>query len=674
MATELNHHRDGVRRAQAARRLASAVEGAAVHVSRHAVAYGIGCVVLVTVISVALTAQGWRSRMIAFDLVTYVRSAHSLLATGALPQHGDIGSYGSFKPAGTAWLMLPSVLFSSDPRLAAYGGTTLLHFATLLGLFLLARKYFGVWCGCLAVILYGLSAEGLFLAGSLWPNGRPEFFVWMVYLASEWVTRRDARYLAAAIAVWGVGMQVDMGITPAVVILPALWLAYRAPVRVRPLLATAALVGVVWAPYLRFEAPRQFIDIRSQQLFQYIAPANYKTAWCEPGRKVKTVGGQSGALAAGTTATSVPNPSGAAGPIGSGAVSSVGSLGESIFRDKLASNFVPIAQVPVLRPVLSFALVAVVLSSMLVFSVSGAPGRTARFRRTRWYRRFTPATFATVATAVAVHEIVRLAGAYLGLPESAVSPVERITKLLALAGLALLAARWATAALERVLAWTGRQVQTPASAAKRRVLVLSLGIPWLILLVVAEPGKPERFWWLWPLQVLFLAAFATEGLRRLGVQRSVTWLVQAVLIAILLANSLLFSRIESWYTEGWSGRDAPEVQALAYVSRDVRATGEDHAAIGYQVFFYPFMVKYHIINPMYKVGADFDAMLKYRYGITNTNTCAEGLSSTDSYRIVQMRPPTGFEAPREQFTPPSRGGFRKVARFGSFDVLKRVES
>src|SRR5439155_26289524 len=52
-----------------------------------------------------------------------------------------------------------STLLFHDPRLSEYVGTGLLHFLTLLGVFLLGRKYFGKWCGCLAVVLYGRSEE-----------------------------------------------------------------------------------------------------------------------------------------------------------------------------------------------------------------------------------------------------------------------------------------------------------------------------------------------------------------------------------------------------------------------------------------------------------------------------------------------------------------------------------
>ena len=96
-------------------------------------------VVAVAAAAVVITAQGWRSRVPAFDLLPYIHAVRDLLADGTIPAHGDTGSYGSFKPPGTAWLMVPSTLMFDDPRVSEYAGTALLHLATLAGLFLLAR-------------------------------------------------------------------------------------------------------------------------------------------------------------------------------------------------------------------------------------------------------------------------------------------------------------------------------------------------------------------------------------------------------------------------------------------------------------------------------------------------------------------------------------------------------
>jgi len=203
------------------------------------------CAVLVAIFGVLLTAQGWRSRTPAHDLVPHIYNVQNLVESGTIPVHGDTGSYGSYKPPGTAWLMLPSALLFTDLQLSEYGGTALLHLATLLGIFFLAYRCFGLWSACLAALIYGLSSTAIFLAGSLWPNGRPDFFIWIIYFASQWVVHKEAKYLAIAAAIWGVGMNVDMAILPAAFIFPALWVVYRPPVRLKPLVVAIGLILLV---------------------------------------------------------------------------------------------------------------------------------------------------------------------------------------------------------------------------------------------------------------------------------------------------------------------------------------------------------------------------------------------------------------------------------------------
>jgi hypothetical protein len=70
-------------------------------------AFECGFVALVTLLSLALTLQGWRARIPAYDMLTYIDDAYELRDTGALPRLGDTSSYGSYSPPGTTWLMLP---------------------------------------------------------------------------------------------------------------------------------------------------------------------------------------------------------------------------------------------------------------------------------------------------------------------------------------------------------------------------------------------------------------------------------------------------------------------------------------------------------------------------------------------------------------------------------------
>jgi hypothetical protein len=616
-------------------------------------------------LGITLAVQGWRSRITTFDLVTYVHSVDRLLENGTLPQYGDTGSLGALSAPGTAWLLLPGQVLFDDVRLSEYLGAGVLSCATLLGLFLLGRKYFGTRCACLAVLLYGLSATGIFMAGSLWPVARPEFLVWMVYLASQWVARRSGWYLAGALAVWGIGMYVDMAITPALLILPALWFVYRPPLRVAPLLAAVALVFVVWLPYLRFDAPRNFADIRSQLLFEYVLPADYKSAWCDPQRELRAAAEPAAAEAASA------GPAAGIEPITTPSGESLGARVRRVAEGKLLSNFETATRIPGGR-LWSVLLFAATAASAALLSARGLSREEARRLRPSGWRRDRALVTGLGMTAVggAAFGLAHLAGAIDG---SAVErSLETAGKLLAVGGAGLIAFRAAVAVAEVVLRRIGIELQPARCLFERRLLVISLLVPWLVLFAIAEADKPERFWWLWPVQVLFLAALVTHVLPRLGAPRAVVALAAGLLSAVLLANGQLLDRTAAWRSDGWSGPEAPEVRVVDYVSDRLRADKKVGAAIGYRLFVYRFMAAFHVTNPDYKVGADFDSLFEHRRGISNTNSCAEGFSDADEYRIAQIVPRSESGAPRLYFDVPLDGKFQLVQEFYPYRIYRRV--
>lgn len=615
----------------------------------------------VAAVTIVLTVQGWRSRAPAFDLLAYIYSARDFLDTGVLPRHGDTGSYGSYKPPGTAWLMMPSLAFFDDPRLADYVGAGLLHCATLLGVFLLARRHFGEGCAYLSVALYGLSAHALFLAGSLWPNGRPDVFVWIVYFVDRWIGDRDGRYLAAAAAVWGLGMHVDMAVTPALFILPAAWLYYRPPWRTGPLLLAAAIVLVVWSPYLSFQAPRGFADIRSQLLQQKILLGDYRRTWCDPHLQIAELNETPPAVTA------------REGPGGADAERQRGALNARLARARLAMemagyNFHALSPIPGAGTVL----LVVTLLGVVAFSVTGAqPGGPIPARASALpSARRTARALGVVGGAVVMALVLRGA-----VPDSQAATVvvrvaRRLAALLALGGFAFAFAPWAVMMVTGLLSRVGIEIQSPDRAERRRTLVLSLLVPWLVLLLVAEPAKPERFWWIWPLQAVFLTAAVTELLPRLGVRPRVVRGAAAILVGVVVANSFLAGRVQAWVDTGWAGVDAEEVQAVDFVASRLRADGRREAAIGYATFIYPFMASYNITNPRYKVGAEFDIFFRLRHGIANTNECAEGIAATDDYRIVQMTPKSPSWAPSHYFRV-DHDGFDPLGHVASYRILGR---
>ena len=168
-----------------------------------------------------------------------------------------------------------------EPRLYESIGTATLYVGTLVGIF--------IWRGAglefdalFWLYALGIFSLGLFFARSLWPRGHPFFYVWMVYWTAKWVEQRDAKYLAAGLLTWAVGMYVFMEIAPAFFIIPALWFCYRPPIGARRLIIVGIVAVVVWFPYIRFEAGRDFADVKSQILRKRVLPANYETSWCDP--------------------------------------------------------------------------------------------------------------------------------------------------------------------------------------------------------------------------------------------------------------------------------------------------------------------------------------------------------------------------------------------------------
>lgn len=184
-------------------------------------ALGLTVVVIVAAFGTLLALQGWRSRVPGTEVIYYMDGARGLLSDGRFPDRGVLTGLGSYAPPGLAWSVLPAMILFSDPRVFDALGNTVLHLGTLLGIFLLARACLGAQCAMLAVLLYGVSERGLIFAGSFEPRGHPFFYVWMAYCTCWWVALKDARYLAAAVATWLVGMYAFMEIAPAVFMLPA---------------------------------------------------------------------------------------------------------------------------------------------------------------------------------------------------------------------------------------------------------------------------------------------------------------------------------------------------------------------------------------------------------------------------------------------------------------------
>lgn len=631
-----------------------------------------GCILVVLVVTATgllFALQGWRTHIPTFDLLLDIDSARELITNGRLPDRGTLTSYGSYAPPGTAWLMVPGELLFTDPRLYEYPGSAILYFGTLVGVFLLARAYFGVGCALLAVAIYGLSWLGLGNAAGLWPRGHPFFYVWMVYWTTRWVMWRKTTYLAAAIVTFAAGMYVFMEIAPAIFILPTVWLFYRPPLKFRPLLLGTILALAVWYPYLRFESTRNFVDLRSQVLRDSNRPANYKDSWCNPNLNLVNLEG---------TAAPSNIDSDQALKVTDNVWTKVLRLLMPLWeqRNVVAAGFFSNFQLNAHIPGISIALALLVLTSLIVLSVSVTSTGAAEVIVRRWHFWLSRVAVSMILFGVLWNEFI--IARYLSLDgileASTILRIRWEQGIAVLIGITLLVLR---SRIIVVVDHLVHRVVTPAGVGAQttqrpdaRLLVLNLIIPWLILLLIVEDAnRMARLWWLWPLQVIVLAASVTYVLSLLRAPRLFTWVGSLSLIVMLLGTPSMLLRIEAGLRTGWAGSDSEEVRVVDYVVS--RLKGRNQTAIGYQIFIWRFNATYNAVDPRYKVGADLDLLFKDRHGVSNTNRCAEGVSPDDEFRIVQTRPTWKDPAGKGYFNISLDRSFILLRQFGPYQVFTR---
>ena len=215
------------------------------------------------------------------------------------------------------------------------------------------------------------------------------------------------------------------------------------------------------------------------------------------------------------------------------------------------------------------------------------------------------------------------------------------------------------------------------------VLIPLLLIPWAFLLYSSKDAvmlQETRYWWLWPAQIIVLAALVTDVALRVNAPPLLIWIGQAALCATILINPLVLERIESWNASGWSGSDSYEKQSVDYISKLILSNNRNNAAIGYRTFFYDWMIWQHVLDRRMKVGMEFDLLFRFLHGITNTDSCAEGFSAADEFRIVQTRLTSTFKypfnylpeyEPDNYFDVPPDQHFTVIQQFGPYLVLKR---
>lgn len=581
---------------------------------------GVAVVLVVGIVGMILVTRNWRAQGPDADVLTYIQSARRFVNNHQLPDRGTKTSFGSYATPGLSWFFVPGVVAFKDPRLVGFIGSGILHFATLLGIFLLSRRYLSLPYALTAVCLYGLSEIALYFAGALWPRGQPAFYVWMALFTCLWVDTRKSRYLAAALIVIAAGVYVFMEVVPAFFAIPVVWFFHRPPIDLRGLAVAVFVIFLIWFPYLRFELTRQFIDIRSQVLLTDIR-ARYPQTWCDPNSLLLTTAERKI-----TVERSLPVRFGLS--VARRFLAIAGGLVVNFKNRVRGTEFV----------LLGFTLVGIYLLVARHLTIPG-PGI------------FSGKTVSAVSVCLIILGLIAnelLIERYVApfTPNRTLTP-ETLSTLRTFQiasiglGVLLLVRRQIGQLLMR--ASTIFRPINPNNFA----LGICLVTPWLLLLLVTENGRFVRFIWLLPLQVIAI---------------TVTVSVIPTRIAKVMVTLLLFVCLSSGpILEAVHARDQNHDDSRIKVAQFVAGRLPPEKKV-VSIGYLGIADNVREVTEVYTIGADFDLYFESLHDIVNTNNCPEGIAADNDFRVI--------ESP-DLIDRTLVNGFHSIARIDDYEVFQR---
>ncbi len=628
-------------------------------------------VLAIGLIAVALKLVGWRENLFGLDRLTQVYDAIAFLKTGKIPVLGNVSSFGSFISPGTTWLLVPGVALFNNPSLIEPPSFMILFIGTLFGIYLLVEPYAGKICALFAVSLFAFSSAGIYFATTGSGYGHPFFPVWSVYFAWQWVRQKKGRFLAASILVWGIGMYIFMVIAPFILVYPLLWLIYRPPVRIGPLLVAGAVLLIVWFPYLQYDFNSGFTNLISQFTQKSIMPADFEKSWNDPGLRAIFEQQSGGLDLSGKAAETVFN-----GPMDvikwlgikiAGRISVI-TLGlTSNFRISTGNYFLN----QFIEVTISLASLLAVLSAM-----RGEIGARFGFKIRAIFvppsALLTVGGFLLLAVGLIVNEIVlqKFISRDGHLWWSEISIIRQFQTAFIAAGLLVLLRN----PLSRFIRLVDNRIHQKGEEKDLRKFLTFLGIvflvPFLLLIVLTKPGIDRRFLWLWPFQSIFVAVFFVHVVPGIIAAKRIQ-VIAGVLFFAVLSYKPIIGSLDKWSRDGYAGREGELIQAVSFVGNLLNAERRTSASIGYNVPFSGYNISYNIVDSRYKVGAMGDFILWWSYKIKNENKSAEGALPQDEFRIVTAAPrkPT-----MSYYILPPDSGFEEIGKFGDYRVLRREDA
>jgi hypothetical protein len=599
-------------------------------------------------ITLAVHFQGWKSRELAnLDMLPYYSGAANFLKAGTIQEKGELSSYYSYNPPGTFYLMIPGALLTADPRLEELAGTALMIYATLFFLYLTAREIAGRVVAVPAAAIFGLSRLGFI---GLWPVGHPLFIVASLFFILLWIKRRTAWAFAACLAVLAFGLYVDLAIIPFLFILPVLWLIYRPPLGWKSLLASALFGLIVWFPYLRYESQHGFADIAALLLLRPVdtvwdsnpSPPVYCYA-ADPGENdepndlyLPYVGGPEIQQRVIYPEAGWKN----------GAAYDLCRFLLNIDRNFDTDLFL-LGPSRILNSVLWWIFMAGWMTLVWVVLRSGRLTQRiiqAVAVKRKWIPLALAAGGALLVYLLTSPDLLAHFAADQSVSHNILLAVIQFRDF----------APWIWLAIFLGLFFS---VFIPDRNPDNPIVLVAFSIPWILLVILGEPGKPERFWYMWPLQILIMIMFlrwVAERYPKINLVYSLSILALGV---ALLPLPFFSQRISDGWAHGYAGTDNDQWKVVEFLAGEAKSEGVNSLRVSY--WMADTSSPMNPLRPGDRISDWFDYLLLVRSGVHNLEGASPG-GPKGTWEVVDTL--VGV--------PDSLRGLSPVAMFGHYRVYQ----
>ncbi|QPC82954.1 glycosyltransferase family 39 protein [Phototrophicus methaneseepsis] len=220
--------------------------------------------VLIWLLSLIPKLLGAHNMVWEIDIVPVVMRTTDWLAGGSFPAFGTLSSVAAYNWPMLVWLNAPAVILTNDPFWGMLLTGIIWNAISTFAVFRLSNDLFGLQVGLVAAALFTYHETAIAGTYTAWAQLLlPGFYALTLYALWRWHTTDRGAYLAMAGIVATAGFMTHFG---AVLLYPAMFiiaLVIGARWQWRWLLIGTLGVLVLIAPYLAFEAERDFADIRA---------------------------------------------------------------------------------------------------------------------------------------------------------------------------------------------------------------------------------------------------------------------------------------------------------------------------------------------------------------------------------------------------------------------------